>query len=96
MESFLAMPYFYKFVPYKKEVFRNYSKAATLDFCFATTYDPVQTMTYFVFISNQLIWASDSSYFVLVFWHNLSIRFLKKSALTKQSMISKYFMAILR
>ena len=55
MESFLAMPYFYKFVPYKKEVFQNYSKATTLDFCFATTYDPVQIMKHFVFISNQLI-----------------------------------------
>ena len=67
MESFLAIPYFSKFVPYKKEVFQDYSKATTLEFCFATIYGNVQTMKYFVFISNQLVWASDCSYFVLVF-----------------------------
>ena len=92
MASFLAIPYFCKFVPYKKEVFQNVFKAATLEFCFATLYDNVQKMKYFfVFISNQLIWASDCSYLVLVFWYNLSIYFLIKFVLTKQSMIFKIF-----
>ena len=77
-------------------MFQNYSKATTLEFCFATICDDIQTMKYFVFISNKLVWASDCSYFVLVFWHNLSIRFLIKFVLKKQSMISKYFMAILK
>ena len=91
MISFLAILYFYKFVPYEKEVFQNYSKATTLEFCFATIYDNVQTMKYFVFIFNQLIWASDFLYYVLVFWHNLSILFLIKFVLTKQRMIFKIF-----
>ena len=55
MAGFLAIPYFSKFVPYKKEVFQNYSEVKTLEFCFATICDNVQTMKYFVFISNQLI-----------------------------------------
>ena len=85
MASFLAIPYFSKFVLDKKEVFQNYSKATTLEFCLASIYDNVQT------ISNQLIWVSDCSYFVLVFWHNLNIRFLTKIVPTKQSMIFKIF-----
>ena len=83
MTSFLEIPYFSKFVPYKKEVFQNYSKATTLEFCFATICGNVQTMKYFVFICDQLIWASDRSYFGLVFWHNLSIRFTVKFVLAK-------------
>ena len=55
MASLLVIPYFSTFVLYKKEVFQNYSKATTLEFCFATIYDNVQTMKYFVFIFNQLI-----------------------------------------
>ena len=67
MASLLAIAYFYKFVPYKKEVFQNYFEATTLEFYFATIYDNVQTVKYFVFISNKLIWGSDCFYFVLVF-----------------------------
>ena len=91
MASLLVIPYFSTSVLYKKEVFQNYSKATTLEFCFATICDKIQTMKYFVFISNQLIWESDCSFFVLVFWHNLSICFLIKFVLTKLSMIFKIF-----
>ena len=55
MASLLAIAYFYKFVPYKKEVFQNYFEATTLEFYFATIYDNVQTVKYFVFISNKMI-----------------------------------------
>ena len=89
MASLLAIAYFYKFAPYKKEVFQNYFEATTLEFYFATIYDNVQTVKYFVFISNKLIWGSDCFYFVLVFWHNLTIYFLIKFVLPKQIMIFK-------